>query len=132
MQTIFPLSTLPAITNPVLIDGFFPTGLRRHAAIELNGSQAGAGDGLTITGPNVTVRGLDINNFCQGAGIHLTGPAPRATGSMATSWGPILPGTQAEPNEYGVEIDGGAASEPDRDQRRRGQTTRATSSLGTP
>ena len=34
--------------------------------IEINGSQAGGGDGLLITAPNVTVRGLDIDSFSPG------------------------------------------------------------------
>ena len=66
VQTIAPASPLPAITNPVLIDGFSQPGYDGTPLIELNGSQAGTGDGLTITGPDVTVRGLDINNFSQG------------------------------------------------------------------
>jgi len=51
------------------------------------------GDGLTITGAGVTVRGLDIDSFSQGAGIHLTGTGAPAIGSMATTSGPIRPAT---------------------------------------
>ncbi len=72
VQTIAPLSALPAITQPVLIDGWSQPGFTDQPLIELSGSQAGGGDGLTITGPDVTVRGLDINGFSQGAGIHVT------------------------------------------------------------
>ena len=42
MQTIAPLSALPAITNPVLIDGFSQPGYGGTPLIEINGSQAGA------------------------------------------------------------------------------------------
>ena len=49
VQTIVPLSPLPAITNPVLIDGWSQPGYAGTPLIEIDGSQAG-GDGLTITG----------------------------------------------------------------------------------
>ncbi len=78
VQTIVPLSPLPAITSPVSIVGSSQPGYGGTPQIELNGSQSGGGDGLTITSPDVTVRGLDINSFSQGAGIHLTGSS--ATG----------------------------------------------------
>ena len=79
MHTIAPLSALPAITQSVLIDGFSQPGYTGTPLIELSGSQAGGGDGLTITGSNVTVRGLDINGYSQGAGILITGAG--ATGN---------------------------------------------------
>ena len=73
VQTIAPLSPLPAITQPVLIDGFSQPGYAGTPLIELSGSQAGPADGLTITGSDVTVRGLDITSFSQGAGILISG-----------------------------------------------------------
>ena len=89
VQTITPLSPLPAITNSVLIDGESQPGYAGTPLIELSGSQAGGGDGLLITGSDVTVRGLDINNFARGAGIHVTGTGATATGSAAISSAPI-------------------------------------------
>ena len=109
MQTIQLLSPLPAITNPVLIDGFSQPGYAGTPLIELNGSQAGGGDGLTITGSGVTVRGLDIDSFSQGAGIHLTGTGATGDWIYGNFLGTDPTGTQAEPNDYGVEIDGGAS-----------------------
>ncbi len=41
VQTIAPLSPLPAITNPVLIDGTSQPGYAGTPLIELSGSQAG-------------------------------------------------------------------------------------------
>ena len=108
MQTIEPVSPLPAITNPVLIDGFSQPGYAGTPLIELNGSQAGGGDGLTITGADVTVRGLDIDNFAQGAGIHITGTGATGDWIYGDFLGTDPTGTQAEPNYTGVEIDGGA------------------------
>ena len=110
MQTIAPLSSLPAITNPVLIDGYIPARLRRHAADRADGSQAGGGDGLTITGSDVTVRGLDINSFSQGAGIHITGTGATGDWIYGNFLGTDPTGTQAEPNNVGVEIDAGATN----------------------
>jgi len=108
VQTIVPLSSLPAITNPVLIDGTSQPGYGGTPLIELSGSQVGGGDGLTITGAGVTIRGLDINNFSQGAGVHLTGTGATGDWIYGNFLGTDPTGTQAEPNKFGVEIDGGA------------------------
>ena len=71
VHTILPLSPLPAIMNPVLIDGSSQPGYDDAPLIEIDGSQAGTADGLTITGSGVTVLGLDIDRFADGAGILL-------------------------------------------------------------
>ena len=61
-----------------------------------------------ITGSNVIVRGLDINNFSQGAGIHITGTSATGNWIYGNFLGTDPTGTQAEPNNEGIEIDGGA------------------------
>ena len=113
MQTITPLSSLPTITNPVLIDGESQPGYSGLPLIAIDGSQAGVVDGLTITAPDVTVRGLDIENFnqgyTQGAGIHITGTAATGDWVYGNFLGTDPTGTQAEPNNDGIEIDAGAA-----------------------
>src|SRR5262249_34217578 len=109
VQTIAPASPLPAITKAVLIDGWSQPGHSGTPLIELSGSQAGTADGLTITGPDVTVRGLDINNFSQGAGIHITGTGATGNWIYGNFLGTDPTGTQALPNNAGVEIDAGAA-----------------------
>ena len=73
VQTIAPISPLPAITNAVLIDGFSQPGYAGTPLIELSGLSAGLADGLTVVGSGITIRGLDVNNFSQGTGIYLTG-----------------------------------------------------------
>ena len=108
VQTIAPLSELPAITQSVLIDGFSEPGYAGTPLIELSGSQAGTSDGLTITGPDVTVRGLNINGFSQGAGIHVTGTGATGNWIYGNFLGTDPTGTQALPNNEGVEIDAGA------------------------
>ena len=110
VQTIAPLSALPAITQSVLIDGFSQPGYGETPLIELSGSQAGGGDGLTITGSAVTVRGLDINDFSQGAGIHVTGTGATGNWIHGNFLGTDPTGKQALPNNIGVQIDGGAAN----------------------
>ena len=108
MQTIAPLSALPAITQSVLIDGWSQPGYTGTPLIELSGSQAGSRDGLMITGSDVTVRGLDINGFSQGAGIHVTGTGATGDWIYGNFLGTDPTGTQAVPNNEGVEIDAGA------------------------
>jgi hypothetical protein len=107
--TIAPASPLPAITHPVLIDGFSQPGYAGTPLIEIDGSQAGGGDGLTVTGLDVTIRGLDITHFSQGAGIHITGPGATRDWISGNFLGTDPTGTQATPNNAGVEIDGGAS-----------------------
>ena len=109
VQTIAPLSPLPAISNPVLIDGESQPAYSGTPLIQITGNQAGGGDGLTITGSNVTVRGLDIDNFSQGAAIQLTGTAATGDWIYADFLGTDPTGTQAEPNDQGVLIQEGAS-----------------------
>jgi hypothetical protein len=72
-QTIQLLSTLPSITNPVVIDGTTQPGYSGTPLIEVNGFGAGSGaNGLSITAGNSTVRGLVIDQFGQN-GILLSG-----------------------------------------------------------
>lgn len=80
--TIAPLSALPSITNSVVIDGYTQPGARPNTLsegdnavlkVQLDGVSAGAGvNGLTISGTNVTVQGLNIASF-GGNAIDLTG-----------------------------------------------------------
>jgi len=108
VQTIAPLSALPAITQAVLIDGFSQPGYAGTPLIELTGSQLSSGDGLTITAANVTVRGLEIDSFYWGAGIRLTGTGATQDWVCGNFLGTDPTGTQAWSNNAGVEIDSGA------------------------
>ncbi len=109
VQTISPLSPLPAITNSVLIDGFSQPGYAGTPLIELNGSQAGIAVGLTITSSGVTVRGLGINGFAQGAGILISGANATGNTIEANDIGTDPTGLAAIPNAFGVQISGGAS-----------------------
>lgn len=124
--TISPTSKLPALSDPLTIDGYTQTGARpnnqptgNNAAlkIELSGADAG-GNGLTITAPDSTVRGLVINHW-RGSGVEISGS--EATGSKVEGnfIGTDATGTQESNNGFdGVRIDnapnntiGGTASE---------------------
>jgi trimeric autotransporter adhesin len=88
LHTIAPLSALPVITNPVIIDGYTQPGSHPNTlppgevpdgilSIELSGALAGTGvNGLEIAAGNSTVRGLVIGEFVTisgaGNGIALT------------------------------------------------------------
>jgi hypothetical protein len=82
-HTIQPLSQLPIITDPVVIDGYTQPdaqpntnpvgqGLNTMLMVELDGSNAGSARGLEITAGGSTVRGLAINRFSS-VGILVDG-----------------------------------------------------------
>src|SRR5262249_41456946 len=105
-----PTSPLPAITHAVLIDGWSQIGFADMPVIELDGSQAGDGDGLTISGSGVSVRGLVISNFSGylRAGIRLPGSGATGNWIYGNFLGTDPTGTEAELNWNGVTIDAGA------------------------
>jgi hypothetical protein len=61
-QTITPLTALPLITQPLVIDATTQPGFAGAPIIELNGNGLAA-NGLTIGAASTTVRGLVINRF---------------------------------------------------------------------
>ncbi len=80
--TISPASALPAIADPVMIDGYTQSGAVANTSpqafngvvrVRLAGTSAGTGaNGLTLSGGNSTVRGLMITGF-NGDGLELSG-----------------------------------------------------------
>ncbi|MBE9128186.1 MULTISPECIES: S8 family serine peptidase [unclassified Coleofasciculus] len=102
--TIQPLSALPIITDPVVIDGKTQVGFSATPIIELDGSNVGErANGLTITAGNSTVRGLVINRFDDsGIAFRINGNN-RIEGNFI---GTDVTGTQALGNNLaGVYID---------------------------
>jgi len=68
---IKPMTELPTISRPVIIDGATQPGFVSHPVIELSGSEADEGDdGLVITGGDTIIRGLIMRDF-QGVGIRI-------------------------------------------------------------
>jgi hypothetical protein len=65
-HTIQPMTPLPMITDPVIIDGETEPNFAGTPVIELDGSMAGsAANGLVISAGNTLVRGLAINRFAS-------------------------------------------------------------------
>jgi hypothetical protein len=102
MHTIQPLSPLPAITDPLVLDATSQPGYAGSPLIELNGASAGASaSGLTIAAGGSTVRGLVINAFAK-SGVALQGNGGNA---VVGDWiGTDATGTAPRPNRYGVSI----------------------------
>jgi probable HAF family extracellular repeat protein len=101
VQTIAPTSPLPAVTNPVEIDGATQPGYAGTPLIELAGESAGPGaDGLTLASPDSTVTGLVIGGF-RGAGVSISGNGNRVVGNFI---GTDATGTMVHPNGTGVAV----------------------------
>ncbi len=120
--TISPSSALPAITSPVVIDGYSQPGAHPNTngprqadnaalEIDLNGTQAGAvGSGLVIQAGNSTVEGLAIGGY--GAFPNPNASAirlDRSNGDLIEGnfIGVDSTGIKGVPDGQGVEIDGG-------------------------
>src|SRR6185436_2730336 len=78
-KTIAPLTPLPDITAPVIIDGATQPGFAGKPLIEITGTNLGVlAGGIIISAGNSTVRALAVNGFAgsgtgyDGAGILLT------------------------------------------------------------
>jgi hypothetical protein len=101
-HTISPLSPLPALTQPTVIDGSTQTGYSGTPLIEIEGSSAGgAAIGLALQGGASTVRALAINRF--GTGIDMTGAGGNAV--LGSRIGTDPAGVVALPNGTGVRAD---------------------------
>ena len=103
LQTISPASALPAITDPVIIDGGTQPYAKNNRfncrvqlarpCILLNGANAGAVNGLTIASGGTTVKALAIYGFTSNGNAESRGSSLRtvaATSSPATTLGPLM------------------------------------------
>ena len=73
-HTISPLSPLPALTGPTVINGTSQPGYAGTPLIEIEGSSAGGGAiGLPIQGGASSVRALAINRFTTGIDMTVAG-----------------------------------------------------------
>ena len=117
-HTIAPLSALPAISDPVVIDGTTQPGyVAYQSMIELDGTNAGPNaNGLVVHVMSTTVRGLVINRFgaggagTGGVGIQLLNANPGLGGGgiviADNIVGADVSGLTALPNRgAGIEID---------------------------
>jgi len=114
VATISPDSPLPAITEPVVIDGYTQPGSSENTKasgndavlrIELSGADATTDyvNGLTIYAHNSTVKGLIINRWTS-AGIDISTPSASGNRVTGNRIGTDATGTQDLGNSYGVKI----------------------------
>jgi len=114
-HSIMPLSALPAITDPVTIDGTTQQGFAGRPRVEINGTRAGNNAGLRLLAGNTAIRALALNGFAAQAilvqgpgtnaiagnfiGVELTGTAARGNGLQGIwlngSSGNVIGGTNA-------------------------------------
>ncbi len=119
VQTIAPLTALPIVTNPVIIDGYTQPGAVPNTLppgevpdaillIELSGSLAGTGaSGLELAGGNSTVRGLVVSEFTTASAAGGNGIALTTKGGDLIEGdylGTDSTGSLAEGNSQGVTI----------------------------
>jgi titin len=105
VQVLQPLTVLPTITNPVLLDGSTQPGFTGTPLVVLDGTREGqntSAKGLVITAGGSTVQDLAIDNFFN-AGILLQHSGSNLISDNYIGTDPS--GTQADGNGYGVWID---------------------------
>ena len=107
VQTIRPASPLPAITSAVTLDGYTQPGSSVNTSatsdnavllIELDGSSAGASNGLEVFGARSVVRGLAVNRF-SGNGLSVFADSVQILGCFV---GTSSSGLTALPNGNGI------------------------------
>ena len=64
-HVILPVTSLPAITDELLIDGSSEPDFTGTPVLVLDGSVAGSASGLVLSANNCTIRALVINNFTE-------------------------------------------------------------------
>jgi hypothetical protein len=106
VQTISPLSPLPAITHTVLIDGTTQPGTQTGPRVVLEGGSAGpSATGLILKASNSTVQELAIGDFAV-AGIVVDGGSHDVISGDLIG---VLPGgLLPRPNNNGVVLQNGA------------------------
>ncbi|MDB5355894.1 MAG: Cna domain protein [Phycisphaerales bacterium] len=105
VQTISPLSPLPAITDVLVLDGTSQLGYAGSPLVEINGGSPGAGGiGLEVDSPS-KIEGLAVNGFTV-VGIHVGLGGDGAT-LQANYVGTDATGMTAKPNATGILVDAG-------------------------
>jgi uncharacterized repeat protein (TIGR01451 family) len=107
-QTVKLTSALPALTEPVLIDGTSQNGYQGSPVIVIDGSSLpGGSNGLTLSAGASTVRGLAIVGF-SGSGIVLNSAGSDVVSSNYL--GVVPSGLLAKPNVNGISIIGSSSN----------------------
>ena len=99
-QLIALASSLPALTQPVIVDGWSQPGFNGAPLIEINGN--GAGEVFRVSGGGSIIRGFVLNNYV-GSGINLTSDGNIVIGNYA---GTNAAGTTSGPGlgTYGIAV----------------------------
>ena len=71
--TIQPTAPLPAISDPLVIDGSTEPNFSIRPVVQLDGTNAGVATGLHITAGGSTIRGLVVKNFADGIRLETNG-----------------------------------------------------------
>ena len=95
---IYPESPLPTLNKKVSIDGTS----QPEGWVEIWGGRTGGGDGLTLNADS-TVRGMVINGFGEGAGIHVIGGSSHKI--VGNKIGTDDAGVSGVPNKIGIKAD---------------------------
>ena len=102
-RTIKPSVPLPNATDPVVLDATTQPGFQGTPLVELDGSAAGPGNGLTLSGGSSVVRGFAIGGF-EALGISIDGGDANVVAGNYV--GTTRQGDEAHPNGAGVGIAG--------------------------
>lgn len=110
VQTITPLSALPTIVSPIVIDGSAPAD-HPDQVIVINGGQVKDADGLIIAGGSSTVENLTIDGFTSNPSSHIEVAGIRLEGVggdlvQGCQLGTNALGAAAVPNDTGIIIYG--------------------------
>ncbi len=113
LHTIVLASPLPALSDPVVIDGTTQPGFDTETgrpAVQVSGAQLPLGStGLLVTSTGVVVRGLSLTGFGS-TGPESGGQAvwlQAGAASIEGNWIGLAPGGTVVPNHTGVLVDGG-------------------------
>src|SRR3989344_2993543 len=109
-QTIAPLSALPTLIDPVIIDGTTQPGFAGTPIVELSGVNVSGVNGLHITSGDSTVQGLVINRFPTASTFGMAiriGNNGRNT-IKGNFIGTDVTGSVAQANGFGILIENGS------------------------
>jgi hypothetical protein len=107
--TIVPLTSLPALTMPVVLDGWSQTGWTNLPLVQINGGSVPGSYGLVLNSSNSLVRGLSIFGFKSGS-VLIDGVRADGNRLQGNCFGTDAAGFNAYASTNGVVITNGASS----------------------
>lgn len=107
--TIVPLTSLPALTMPVIFDGWSQPGWTNLPLVQINGGSVPGGYGLVLNTSNSLVRGLAIFGFGAGS-VLIAGTGADGNRLQGNCFGTDAAGFDGYASTNGVVITNGASS----------------------